>query len=262
MKPLREIIGETVTHRFNRVSPSAFVRGRDSNKRKAFLSDNPASSLSKHKTVASPGGKVGYAMDRKNDLQNIHNSSTKSGLGKHALIHAIKNGAKTLDCFDGKLRELYHKHGFVETGRLKFNDEHAPANWNYEKHGRPDVVFMAYRGGSRHDIEKKVGKFPKANKAAYHKSYDEAKAKQHVEANKYETISKQRPVREDTMDIKFSAVMDKLPEEAQNWIKGLNSSQRYGLEVTLNNIGVEAFAECWEYHRQELKDFEFEFGRL
>jgi hypothetical protein len=57
---------------------------------------------------------------------------------------------QTLDAFDERSRtgnhnlpDLYAKHGFQETGRMKFDAQYAPPEWDEAKHGRPDVVFMA-----------------------------------------------------------------------------------------------------------------------
>ena len=56
---------------------------------------------------------------------------------------------QTLDAFDensrsGNIRlpHLYGKFGFKETGRVPFDPQYAPPEWDESKHGRPDVVFM------------------------------------------------------------------------------------------------------------------------
>ena len=57
---------------------------------------------------------------------------------------------QTLDAFDetgrgpkNNLPRLYAQHGFKETGRMKFDPQYAPKEWNEATHGRPDVVMMA-----------------------------------------------------------------------------------------------------------------------
>jgi hypothetical protein len=62
--------------------------------------------------------------------------------GKHIIASAIKNGAKTLDCFDGYLPKLYGNFGFVEYQRYKWDNQYAPEGWDYKKYGKPDVIFM------------------------------------------------------------------------------------------------------------------------
>ena len=64
------------------------------------------------------------------------------------------------------------------------------------------------------------------------------------------------------MKTKLSSIKDDLPTEAARWINGLKDSQKYGLEVVLNNAGVESFVEHWKEHRDDLKDIEDDFGKL
>jgi len=39
------------------------------------------------------------------------------------------------------LNTLYKNAGFNEYSKYDWNDEYAPPNWNYEKHGRPNVIM-------------------------------------------------------------------------------------------------------------------------
>jgi hypothetical protein len=66
----------------------------------------------------------------------------------------------TLDCFDPYLPRLYNAYGFQAYDAWAFNDEYAPAGWDFEKFGRPDVVFMRYEGSrDRAEILRKAGSF-------------------------------------------------------------------------------------------------------
>lgn len=67
---------------------------------------------------------------RNGDLQTVW--SILKGRGDQIVTNAIRQGAITLDCFDGYLPTLYAKYGFKEIKR--------EANWN---EGGPDVVYMA-----------------------------------------------------------------------------------------------------------------------
>src|SRR5690606_18529846 len=98
------------------------------------------------------GGKVGYALDKHGDLQNVFNNGGPKGAGGDAIIDAIKNGATTLDCFNIYLPEFYARYGFAVTGRMKFDDDFAPGDWDYKQNERPDIIFMAYQGGDRATI--------------------------------------------------------------------------------------------------------------
>lgn len=167
----------TQEHDFNQSTPKQFIAARNKSTRAAFLSSHTADDLADHKLFMAPGGKVGYALDKDGDLQNLFNNGGPRGAGQKALIDAIHRGATTLDAFDPHLPALYSRYGFVPVGRMKFADEYAPAGWDYQRDGRPDVVFMAYRGGPRDSIQDRVGKFPEyqPSKAPLFDDYDSAK---------------------------------------------------------------------------------------
>jgi hypothetical protein len=118
-----------------------FIQERNKNKRVDFMSPLTLDNLKDCKILMINGGKTGCAIAPDGDLQNVYNNSTK-GEGSAIIKIAINNGAKKLDCFDGFLPEYYSRFGFKEVERMKWNDDYAPANWDYSKYGRPDVVFM------------------------------------------------------------------------------------------------------------------------
>lgn len=60
------------------------------------------------------------------------------------LLTVLQQGGKKLDCFDGFLPSLYRKYWFYPVAKQKFNTEFAPEEWNYERDGTPDIIFMAY----------------------------------------------------------------------------------------------------------------------
>lgn len=96
----------------------------------------------------SKSSKSGYALSKTGDLQSVFAHSGSNEI-KSLMEHAIKNGATTLDCFDGKLPQMYERFGFVETGRDTWNDDYKPDNWDYNNpkasnNGRPDIVYMKY----------------------------------------------------------------------------------------------------------------------
>ncbi len=83
----------------------------------------------------------GYAITHEFDLISVF-SLPGAHNGKDAIRNAVANGAQTLDCIDGFLPTLYSKFGFVEYKRIQWDDAYAPENWDYEKLGRPDIIFM------------------------------------------------------------------------------------------------------------------------
>ena len=38
------------------------------------------------------------------------------------------------------------KHGFIPVCKVPFNDEFAPEGWNFERDGRPHIVFFRHNG--------------------------------------------------------------------------------------------------------------------
>ncbi len=94
------------------------------------------------KTFLAEDGKSGYAIKPDGELVSVF--SLEKGRGPGLIDDAVlNNGAQKLDAFDinNKLPKLYGKY-MDETSRLKFADEYAPADWDYDKIGRPDVVMM------------------------------------------------------------------------------------------------------------------------
>jgi 8-oxo-dGTP pyrophosphatase MutT (NUDIX family) len=125
-------------------TPSDFISARDNgSKYPEFLSHITPDDIADHKLFLSDNGKVGIAVSPDGDIQNVFNNGGPKGAASEALIQAINAGGKTLDCYDGHLPLMYSQFGFTETGRMKFNRDYAPAKWNYDQFGEPDVVFMA-----------------------------------------------------------------------------------------------------------------------
>lgn len=94
-------------------------------------------------------GVAGVAVKPDGDIVSVfkHPDCTIKGVvPKYLMQKALDNGGTKLDCFDGFLPNLYGKLGFVETGRAKFDPEYAPEDWNYERDGTPDIVFMQHGG--------------------------------------------------------------------------------------------------------------------
>ncbi len=85
--------------------------------------------------------KSGYVLTDENDLISVF-SLPGAREGKAAIQDAVSRGALTLDCFEGYLPEFYEKFGFVEIDRLTWDDHYAPETWDYDRFGRPDIIFM------------------------------------------------------------------------------------------------------------------------
>ena len=55
------------------------------------------------------------------------------------------------------------------------------------------------------------------------------------------------------MTTTLSAIMDKLPIEAQEWIKRMDSQDRHCTKIILKNVGEESFIKYWQSYRDEHK---------
>jgi len=156
-----------------------FIAMRNKSTRPGFLSPLAPEDLVDKKVTLKHNGTVGFALTPDGDMQNLFNNSGPKGAARELIFDGIRSGGKTLDAFAGYLTDLYRQYGFVETGRLKFNDEFAPAGWNFDRDGRPDVVFMAYRGGEpeaavRARVNNPKLWIPEGTPAQYFDEYDAA----------------------------------------------------------------------------------------
>lgn len=171
----------------------AFLKARSSSSRAENLSEHSIEDLVKSRVFLSPDRNVGYMLSPEGDLQNLFNNGSVRGAGRTALVDAIQNGALTLDAYTGHLTDLYAAHGFVGTGRVPFNREFAPAGWDYEKLGTPDIAFMAYKGGNRSTIGERAGSFAPYKPSKFvTEDWDLAKARSQAAAARYARSASRR----------------------------------------------------------------------
>lgn len=126
---------------------NGFVDSLNKSTRSGFLTHYTPEKLKElgATTYQLNGYNIGYALiptkEGEVDIVSVHNNEPDiHNVGDVMLKNAVKNGGTQLDHFDGKLSDFYSRNGFVEHQRLKWNDEYAPEDWDYEKYGRPDVI--------------------------------------------------------------------------------------------------------------------------
>ncbi len=128
---------------FKQVEKSDFInsRNRMPETLKVFITQYSAKEYTNMNTACflSTDNKSGYALTEDKDLISVFSLNSK---GVEVVKSAIQNGATTLDCIGDFLASYYSKFGFVESDRMTWNDDYAPENWDYEKFGKPDVIFM------------------------------------------------------------------------------------------------------------------------
>jgi len=125
---------------FSFVSAWTFSQAVAQAPRSEMLTPYSAEEYAQGRCFLSADKTAGYAI-LGTELVSLFNRGAR-GSGRLAIPHALRNGARTLCCFDGFLPELYTRYGFMETRREPWNNAYAPTAWDYTKHGRPDVVWM------------------------------------------------------------------------------------------------------------------------
>lgn len=88
---------------------------------------------------------AGYGISPQGELVSVF-SLPGNHLGAKVVQDALEHGATFLHCFDGFLPKFYGRVGFIETGRIQWNDKYAPKGWDLGRFGRPDILTMHLHG--------------------------------------------------------------------------------------------------------------------
>jgi len=90
-------------------------------------------------------------------------------INRELMLTALRHGGNQIDCFDGFPPRLYARFGFFPVCRLAFDDEFAPTDWNFDRDGRPDIIFMIHNGDRLATVESKHdhGRFPPYDQLLY-----------------------------------------------------------------------------------------------
>lgn len=125
--------------KISEVSPEKFKAALTKNARADTLSDYSLDDLGTMKLFMLDGHDAGYAIKGGDELVNLFNNggAGSKGAGPWLVLHAVRNGARRGDHFDGFLTDFYRSLGFAEERREK--------NWNP---GGPDVVYIKWAGGN------------------------------------------------------------------------------------------------------------------
>lgn len=139
---------------------TAINTSQDNNAHSAFVHIYDSEEYAEKRLFLVNAGCVGCAVTKDGDIVSVFkndNMAKKDDVEKIStslLLTAIENGGKKLDCFDGFLPKNYMKHGFIPVCKVPFNDEFAPEDWNFERDGRPYIVFFMHNGKSVDQILK------------------------------------------------------------------------------------------------------------
>ena len=130
--------------KFDIVMPEEFNYYLTKSKRLEFVTVYPEVFLAKCILLLTDreGDGAGFGITPDKELFNLFNNTLTKKLGGVMVRNAVGLGAVKLFCFDGFLKEYYEYFGFRVVKREPWNPEFAPVGWNYEKYGKPDVVWM------------------------------------------------------------------------------------------------------------------------
>ena len=163
--------------------PSSFYakigEAKESNPYGAFVTQHEIEDYAKMRTFLNDDGTVGVAVKDDGDIVSVFKN--KKNKSKDAvssiLLTALENGGTKLDNYDGVLSKMYLNHGFIPVARTAFVDEYAPSDWNYERDGRPDIIFWRHNGDDVETVARNIGTQEMPDlKALPLMEYDEAAA--------------------------------------------------------------------------------------
>lgn len=68
---------------------------------------------------------------------------------------AILSGGRRLDCFsiEAALPTQYARYGFTPIARVRFDESYASNDWNKDRDGFPDIVFMVYDKNASYSLD-------------------------------------------------------------------------------------------------------------
>lgn len=166
-------------------SPASFYaaigRAKNNNPHGAYVAQHTVDEYSNMLLLTSEDGNVGVAITSDGDIVSVFKNSDSHAKGavSSILLNAIENGGIKLDNFNGVLSNMYKQHGFIPVARTAFVDEFAPDDWNYERDGRPDIVFWIHNGETAEQVAENIGTYDilkTLDDVPMFDSYDEAAA--------------------------------------------------------------------------------------
>ena len=92
------------------------------------------------KLYLSKDGKFGFGLNPDGELISVF--SLERQRGKILVAEARKQGATYLSCMGDHLFELYSEFEFSPVEVIRWDNQFAPKNWNYERFGIPNIYDM------------------------------------------------------------------------------------------------------------------------
>ena len=165
--PVKDIIrqqGATPVDLRTASDPSSFYaaisEAKQGNPHGAFVTAHDVSEYGDMKMFLGDDNGVGVAVTKDGDIVSVFKNPNISKSRKAVssiLLTAIDNGGVKLDNYNGGLSQMYLNHGFIPVARTAFVDEYAPSDWNYERDGRPDIIFWVHNGDNADLTARNIG---------------------------------------------------------------------------------------------------------
>lgn len=163
--------------------PSSFYakigEAKESSPYGAFVTQHEIEDYANMRTFLNDDGTVGVAVKDDGDIVSVFKNRKNGSVDavSSILLTALENGGTKLDNYDGVLSKMYLNHGFIPVARTAFVDEYAPSDWNYERDGRPDIIFWMHNGNDVETVARNIGTQEMPDlKALPLMEYDEAAA--------------------------------------------------------------------------------------
>jgi hypothetical protein len=119
--------------------------------REGFLTFYPANKIQSERMIPilENDGQTGVLVwnhgDGRIEMAGGFNNSSVPGAGMDLLRRTRDQyHVNFIECFEPLDKKYAKELGFHEISRDEWNDEYAPAAWDYDKMGRPSVVYMGY----------------------------------------------------------------------------------------------------------------------
>lgn len=161
---------------------SALQEAINTNEHGAYVSPQSVEDLKSNakRTFLTPDNNAGVVVFNNGDIGALFKNPKlqQRSVSLDLVLTAIENGGNKLDNYDGYLTRNYTQFGFIPVARVAFNEQYAPENWNYEKFGKPDVIFFMHNGDSVETIAKNYRNYEKIDTSTLplFEDYDQAYA--------------------------------------------------------------------------------------
>ena len=136
----------------------AIGKAKQNNDYGAFVEQRTIEEYSKMKYLfLTLDGSAGIAVTSDNDIVSLFNGGKVRNVMKTLIPLAIAVGGEKLDSYDSnRLSIMYEGYGFYPVSSVRFSIRFAPKDWNYQRDGRPDILFWIHNNDSPAEVVKNM----------------------------------------------------------------------------------------------------------